>query len=315
MTRVAVVGAGIMGTSHARILRTIPGVELVGVVDAATERAEAVAVPLDIAPLSLDEIADRADAAILAVPSHLHAEVGCSLLRSGVDLLVEKPIATTADDARRLITTAAAHDRVLMVGHVERFNSAVLGLTHLVHEPVHLEFTRTGPYSSRISSDVVLDLMIHDLDLARLLTGAKGFSRMHAVGGSVYSGQLDHATCLLVTEDGVTVTLTANRVGQNKIRTIEITQRDNFVSADLLRQDINVHRVEHSEYLTEGGARYRQSGFVEIPFLERIGEPLRVELEAFLTSVSQRTPPPVTGEDGLAALELALQITALIEGR
>jgi predicted dehydrogenase len=311
MTRVAVVGAGVMGTNHARVLSNIPGVELVGVVDPDSERASAVARSLHTDILELEQLAGRVDAAVVATPSQTHTELGCILLDAGVDLLVEKPIATSVEEGRRLIDVAAANERVLMIGHIERFNAAVLGLDKLIDDPVHIEFTRASPFSARITSDVVLDLMIHDLDLARKLSRAKTFTSMHAVGSAVHSEQIDLASCLLTADNGVTVTLTASRAGQNKIRLIEITQRKNFVTADLLRQDINVHRVAHSEFTSDGGTRYSQSGVVEIPFLDHTGEPLRVELEAFISAVNDRSRPPVNGEDGLAALELALRVAAL----
>ncbi len=312
MTRVAVIGAGVMGTNHARVLRTIAGVELVAVVEPDPQRAAAVARSVAADAVSIHELAGRVDAAVLATPSETHAELGCQLLESGIDVLVEKPIATTVAQAQQLIKTAAAHDRVLMVGHIERFNAAVVGLCKLVEEPVHLEFTRVGAFSPRISSDVVLDLMIHDLDLALLLSGAGSFTGVHAVGRRVHSAEIDIASCLLSGDNGVTATLTASRAGQNKIRSIEVTQRETFLSADLLRQDLNVHRVAHNEFVTAGGTRYSQSGVVEIPYLDRLGEPLKVELEAFLAAVEQRTEPPVTGQQGQAALELALQVSELI---
>lgn len=312
MTRVAVVGAGVMGTNHARVLSSIPGVDLVGVVDPDKERASAVARFLDTEILEIDQLQGHADAAVLVTPSQTHAELGCRLLNMGLDLLVEKPIATSIEDGQRLIDLATAGDRVLMIGHIERFNAAVLGLDNIIDDPVHIEFTRASPFSARITSDVVLDLMIHDLDLARKLSRAKTFTSVYGVGSVVRSHEIDLASCLLTGDNGVTVTLTASRAGQNKIRLIEITQRKNFVVADLLRQDINVHRVAHSEFTSDGGTRYSQSGVVEIPFLDHRGEPLRVELDAFLKAVRERSRPPVSGEDGLSALELALTVSALI---
>lgn len=312
MTRVAVVGAGVMGTNHARVLRTIPEVELVAVVEPDPVRAGAIARSVAADTLSLSELVGRVDAAVLATPSETHAELGCILLEAGIDLLIEKPIATTAEQGRRLIEVAAANDRILMIGHIERFNAAVVGLRKLVEDPVHLEFTRASTFSPRISSDVVLDLMIHDLDLALVLSGARRFTEVYAVGRAVHSAEIDVASCLLVGDNGVTVTLTASRAGQNKIRSIEVTQREAFLSADLVRQDLNVHRVAHNEFVSDGGTRYSQTGVVEIPYLDRLGEPLRVELEAFIKAVDQGVEPAVTGADGLAALELALRVSELI---
>jgi predicted dehydrogenase len=310
--RVAIVGAGIMGVNHARVLATIRTAEIVAVVDSDEAQGRSLARSIGVPMRPLDGLGRIADAAIVATPSQTHAEVGDRLLAEGLDLLIEKPLATTVADASRLVAAARAHDRIVMVGHIERFNAAVTGLREVVSDPLHIEFTRVGPYTPRVLSDVVLDLMIHDLDLARMLARSP-FVGMSAVGRSVQSTQVDLACALLTAESGLTVSLTASRVGQTKVRQIEVTQRDSFVVADLLRQDIKVHRVSHHEYLSEGGSRYRESGVVEIPFLERTGEPLRAELEHFLDAVQRHVRPAVDCDDGLEALRLALEIGELIE--
>jgi predicted dehydrogenase len=175
---------------------------------------------------------------------------------------------------------------------------------------VHLELTRIGPFSPRVSTDVVLDLMIHDLDLALALTGSEVVA-VEAIGRCVRTDSLDLATALLQFRNGVTATVTASRVAQAKVRSVELTQKDNFVVVDLVRQDLTIHRVTHNEFLSQGGARYRQNGLVEIPFLEHRGEPLALELGSFLESVTTRRPPRVTGEQGRRALELALRVREL----
>nr|WP_275941291.1 Gfo/Idh/MocA family oxidoreductase [Planosporangium flavigriseum] len=149
--------------------------------------------------------------------------------------------------------------------------------------------------------------MIHDVDLARAIAGAEVVEH-HAMARVVRSGEHDHAMALLLFDNGVVANITASRVSQNKIRRITLTQRENSVVADLLRQHVEVHRIEHSEYLSEGGVRYRQSGLVEIPFLSQHGEPLMHELRNFADCVVNRRRPEVTGEDGLAALEVCLAI-------
>jgi predicted dehydrogenase len=202
---------------------------------------------------------------------------------------------------------ARENDRVLMVGHVERFNPAVLQLDGIVQDPLHVELTRMGPFSPRVTADVVLDLMIHDLELALALAGSD-VERIEGMGRRERSDSLDLATALLQFRNGVTATVTASRVGQTKIRRIELTQRANFVVLDLVRQDLTLHRVDHNEFLAEGGARYRQSGLIEIPFLEHRGEPLALELEHFLQCVADRRSPRVTGLQGRRALELALAV-------
>lgn len=312
MIRVAIVGAGVMGVNHARVLDTIRSAEVVAVVDPDPVNGRSLARSIGVPLRPLDGLAGIADAAIVATPSQTHAEIGDRLLSDGLDLLIEKPLATTVADASRLVATARANDRIVMVGHIERFNAAVLGLRDVVSDPLHIEFTRVGPYTPRVSSDVVLDLMIHDLDLARMLARSPLVS-MSAIGRSVHSTQVDLACALLTAESGLTVSLTASRAGQTKMRRVEVTQRDSFVVADLLRQDIKVYRLSHSEYLSEGGSRYRESGVVEIPFLERTGEPLRAELEHFLEAVQRHARPAVDSRDGLEALRLALEIGESIE--
>jgi predicted dehydrogenase len=158
-----------------------------------------------------------------------------------------------------------------------------------------------------VLSDVVLDLMIHDIDLARATVGGEVVDAT-AMARDVRSGEPDLACVLLRFDNGVIANITASRVSQNKVRRIILTQRENTVVVDLLRQQVEVHRIEHSEYLSEGGARYRQSGLVEIPFLSQYGEPLMHELRHFAACVEQRTRPMTTGEDALAALEVALTI-------
>jgi predicted dehydrogenase len=312
VTRVAIVGAGVMGANHARVLSTIRSAEVVAVVDPNRAKGRPLARSIGVPLVPLDGLAQIADAAVVATPSQTHAEIGCALLAEGLDLLIEKPLATTVADASRLVEAARAHDRIVMVGHIERFNAAVLGLRDVVSDPLHIELTRVGPYTPRVSSDVVLDLMIHDLDLARMLAGGP-FVSMSAIGRSVHSDQIDLACALLKAESGLTVSLTASHAGQTKVRQIEVTQRDSFVVADLLRQDIKVHRLSHSEYLSDGGSRYREAGVVEIPFLERTGEPLRAELEHFLDAVQRHARPAVDSSDGLEALRLALEIGESIE--
>ena len=308
MTRVAVVGAGIMGANHARVLHRLPEAELTLVVDPDEQRGRALAASVG-AGYSADPAAvpEVAEAAVVAVPSEAHVDVGVPLLRAGVDLLVEKPIATTVEDADALVEAARANDRVLMVGHIERFNPAVLQLDDIVQDLLHLELTRMGPFSPRVTGDVVLDLMIHDLELALALAGSD-VERVEGMGRRERSDSLDLATALLQFRNGVTATVTASRVGQTKIRRIELTQRANFVVLDLVRQDLTLHRVDHNEFLAEGGARYRQSGLIEIPFLEHRGEPLVLELEHFLQCVVHRRPPRVPGVQGRRALELALAV-------
>ncbi len=308
MPDLAIIGAGIMGANHGRVARTIGDFQVTAICDGDIDRAAAVAATVGAKyTTDVDEAIAAADAVVLATPSHTHADLGERVLRAGRDLLVEKPIATTIEDAQRLIDLAAEYDRVLMVGHVERFNPVVVELENLVDQPLSIEITRVGPFTNRVLADVILDLMIHDVDLARAIAGGEVVEH-HSMTRAVHTDEPDFASALLRFDNGVVATITASRVSQNKVRRLTLTQRNNSVIADLLRQQVEVHRIEHSEFLDEGGVRYRQSGLVEIPYLSQHGEPLMHELRHFAKCVIDRSRPKVSGEDGLAALRICLAL-------
>jgi predicted dehydrogenase len=304
----AVVGAGVMGTNHVRVMRAVPDAEVTHVVDPDRERAERVAAASGAkAVTDLAEVLGEVDCAIVASPSSQHEEHASALLESSVHVLVEKPIATAPDAAARLIALAEDRGMVLQVGHVERFNPAVMELDRLRNGAVHVEATRVGPYSARVEVGVVLDLMIHDLDIVLAIAQSDPVE-VHATAQRTRSATEDLASALIRFENGMSAALTASRIGQNKIRNLSITRVEDFVAVDLLRQDVTIHRVDHSEYLSDEGTRYRQTGVVEMPFLENRGEPLFLELAHFAQAVRTGATPRVTGRDGLRALELALQV-------
>jgi predicted dehydrogenase len=310
MLDVAVVGAGVMGANHVRILRQLPDVRIKYVADRDGERASALAQSVGAASVQdVQDVIGRVDAAIVAVPTELHADVTSRLLEGGAHVLVEKPMASNVAEAERMLTSAASAQRVLQVGHVERFNPAVLELDNLVRDLVHLNFARISPFSGRTPDGVIVDLMIHDLDLACALAKSE-VERVHAVATRTRSQTEDLASALLEFANGITASLIASRIGQNKIRTVSLTQRDNYVHLDLLRQDVTVSRVEHAEFLSDEGMRYRQAGVVEVPFLEHRGEPLFLELQHFVECARTGQQPRVSGEDGLRTLQLAQRVLA-----
>jgi predicted dehydrogenase len=293
------------------VASTLVGVDLVAVVDEDREQSEKLAVAFGATAVSgVAELAGLVDAAVVATPTEFHAPVAHELITAGVDVLVEKPIAPDVETARRLVDAADAAGRVLMVGHVERFNPAVLELDSLLDGVVHVEARRISGYSPRIRDDVVIDLMIHDLDLVSMIAGGSAAEVM-SVMRAPRSASPDLAAALIAFDSGVTASLTASRVGQNKIRQIDITQRDNYVVLDLLSQGITVQHVEQSEFLSDRGRRYRQVGVVEVPFLEHRGEPLALELTHFAQCVRARSRPRVSGVEGIAALDLALRVVAV----
>lgn len=286
------------------------GAAVVGVVDPDLPRASAIAELIGArAVASLDEILADIDAAIVATPSDLHLPVGIALIEAGKHVLIEKPIATVVADAERLVDAASRTRITLMSGHVERFNPAVLELDRLIDNPLHISASRISPYSPRVGTGVVLDLMIHDLDIVASLARSP-VAEVAAVARRLRSDTEDLCSTVLRFENGVTADLTASRIGQQKIRTLAVTQNDNFVSVDFMRQDVTINRVDHSEYVSTEGARYRQTGMVEIPFLEFRGEPLLLEQQEFVRAVTTDSEPRVTGAQAIEALRLAHRVLA-----
>jgi len=295
-----------MWTSHVRVARSLPNVRVALVVDPDLRRAQALAgrVGADAATALPDRW--RFDAAVVAAPTDMHCELTVKLLKGGVPVLVEKPIAHTLDDAQAMVD-AAPSESALMVGHVEQFNTAVLELDRVLHDPLHVQADRLSPYFERARDNVVLDLMIHDLDIVRRIAGGPA-REVQAMRRVLSAPSADYACALLEFDGGMTATLTCSRVAQQKIRRLEITESDDFIVVDLLRQDLTIQKVNHAEYSSNDGVVYRQAGVTEIPFLERRGEPLALELEHFVDCVVEGRRPRISGEDGLEALRLATMV-------
>jgi predicted dehydrogenase len=295
--RVAVVGAGVFGRHHLRVLSQSLNAALVGVMDADPERAaQAAAEHNCLTFATLGELKGDVDAAVVAVPTSLHADVGCELLESGIDVLVEKPIAAGLADGRRLVDTAAKHERILQIGHLERFNPAVAALKKITTIPLFFEIHRLSLFSPRsLDVDVVLDLMIHDLDIVLDLAGALP-EEIRAAGISILSDKVDIANVRLAFPGGCIANLTASRVSSERVRKLRLFQPHQYISLDYQKQD--------AVAFTVGGNQ--QIGFQPLPAAKE--EPLRLEVEAFLEAVENRTRPVVPGEEGLRALEVALAI-------
>jgi predicted dehydrogenase len=297
-----------MGANHARVALGLPGVTLACVVDTTHDRAHELARRTGAQAFTdIDDVLGLVDAAIIAVPSKCHLPVGLACIEAGVGVLVEKPLATNVADARALVAAAETAGVTLMVGHVERFNPAVMELERIVSAPLHFSAVRISPFSARTRDSVVLDLMIHDLDLVRSLVD-EPVVHVEALGQTVRTDSVDMASALVRFRNGVTADFTASRIGQHKIRELRVTQRDAFVSVDMIRQNVTIHRVVHSEFSSERGSAYRQSGMVEIPYLENSGEPLYLELREFVRAVAERDRPAVGGRDGVESLELACRV-------
>jgi predicted dehydrogenase len=300
--RVAVVGAGSFGKNHLRVIHNSPNADLAGVFDSDSARASEVASPYSCPVFrSLEDLAGRADAAVIATPTITHSEIGCRLLELGLDVMVEKPISNTLEDARALVETAEKHGRILQVGHLERFNPAILALESVMTTPLFFEVHRLSEFSPRsLDVDVVLDLMIHDLDILLSLTGHKP-EEIRAAGISILSPKVDIANVRLQFPGGCIANITASRVSTERVRKLRLFQPHEYISLDYSRQDAVRFRVKPPMSIDFA------------PLAVTKDEPLRLELENFFESIATRRPPRVTGQQALAALEVALDISAKIE--
>lgn len=297
-----------MGTHHARVTATIRDVEIALVVDSHEPRARALAEPVGAAwATEMPDCLEGVDTAVVALPTDLHKDYAGHLMAEGVHVLVEKPLAGSVEEAQALVDAAEANGVVLMVGHVEQFNPAVVELQRWLDDVVHVDATRVGPYSSRVQEGVVFDLMIHDLDIVRRIVGSPLLD-VHATARRTRSATEDLACALLRFANGVTANLTASRISQDKVRQLEIVQATNTVSVDLLQPRVMIRRMSESEFLVAPDARYRQSGVVEIPYLEAWGEPLLHEVRHFFSCVRTGEPPRVSGLDGLEAVRWAVRV-------
>jgi predicted dehydrogenase len=301
--RVAVIGVGHLGRQHARLYAEIPGVELVSVADILKPRAEEIAGLYNTIPLTdYRELFGKIDAASLAVPTVDHARIGVDLLQHGIDVLVEKPIASSLEQARALMDTAVSQKRVLQVGHVERFNPVVALARELATKPQFFEIHRLAAFSPRsLDIDVVLDLMIHDIDIVLSLVPA-AVREVRAVGIPVLSQKADIANARIEFEDGCVANFTASRVSFEKTRKLRFFQPHDYISIDCASQ-------------TGTMVSLRMGRVTERKLEPAQEQPLKLELAAFLDCVQTRRAPQVSGEDGLRALELAIRINTAIAER
>ncbi|HEY0682124.1 MAG TPA: Gfo/Idh/MocA family oxidoreductase [Steroidobacter sp.] len=307
--RTAVIGVGYLGRFHAQKYAQIPGSKLVAVVDANVEACAKVAAELGVRAVhDYRELFGAVDAVSVAVPTPLHHKIGCELLRQGIDVLIEKPIATTVAEARELVELARTYERILQVGHLERFNPAVLAAAARLHTPRFVESHRLAPFKQRGTDvSVVLDLMIHDIDLIQELVGTP-IESIDAVGATVFSGEIDIVNARLRFQGGCVANTTASRISLKQERKIRIFQDDAYLSVDMQQKILTVIKKKEGEAPVESPA---QVSIEEQSFDQ--GDALLAEIEAFLKSVRERSTPVVTGEDGLRALETAMKITALVQ--
>jgi predicted dehydrogenase len=311
-----VIGAGALGFHHVRILRDMPGVSLAGFHEASGERATRVTKELGVPAFSsLASLLDVIDAATIVVPTPAHYAVAKVALEAGKHLLIEKPIAATLAEADELVALAAKHGALIQTGHVERFNRAIRAALPYVDTPRFIESDRLAPFNPRGSDvAVVLDLMIHDIDLVRTLVGS-AVSGLSAVGIPVLTPFVDIANARLEFVSGAVANITASRVSRERTRKLRIFQKSGYLSLDLAAGNGEFYRLRTDVDL---GALAKAAASVEA-FVERVpleapeGEPLRLEFESFLDAVRGEKPVVVSGQDGREALAVALRIVGEIE--
>ncbi|MBV9494921.1 MAG: Gfo/Idh/MocA family oxidoreductase [Acidobacteria bacterium] len=300
-TRLAVIGTGYLGRLHARILTEIPEAEMVGFVEPNDAIANEVASSLSLRRFaSVGEVANEIEAAVVATPTTTHFDVVSQLLEAGRDVLVEKPITATADDAQRLVSLAKERGRILQVGHVERYNPAIVAAAPHIHDIRYLEAERLGVFVTRsLDVDVLLDLMIHDLNLVLSLLKQE-VVEIRAVGVPVLTDKVDITNVRLELANGAVANLTASRVSQDRQRKVRFFGSDSYISVDTKEQEVK---------------GYRLAGKAIEPLDIKVEkkEPLRAELESFLRCVRERERPLVSGEDGAAAVALATRVAEAIE--
>jgi predicted dehydrogenase len=307
--RTAVIGVGYLGRFHAQKYAQVSGSKLVAVVDANAEAAARVGAELGVDALTdLKSVLDRVDAVSIAVPTPLHYDIGRAALERGIHVLMEKPIATTVAEARELVELAARKGCVLQVGHLERFNPAIVAAAGRLKTPRFVESHRLAPFKQRGTDvSVVLDLMIHDIDLIQELVG-EPIESIDAVGATVFSGETDIVNARIRFRGGCVANTTASRISLKQERKIRIFQDDAYLSIDMQQKILTVIRKKDAAPVESPA----QVSIEEESFDQ--GDALLAEIEAFLRAIREGTPPVVTGEDGLRALETAMRITKFVQG-
>lgn len=311
--RVGVVGVGNMGRNHLRVLSTMPQFSLVGLFDVSPKDAKAQAELYGITAFeTFEALCEAVDAVHIVVPSSLHKEYALVAVQHKCHVLVEKPIALTLVDADAIIDACKAEGVTLCVGHVERYNPAVITLADILDptDIIALDFQRLSPYDPRISdTDIVHDLMIHDVDVLNWLV-PKPIERLQSQGARIHSKDaLDYAQAFIEFEGGIVASLTGSRVTETKVRAARITCRDKVVTIDYINRNVEVSRATH--YTQENGrsTQYRQENTIEKVMVPE-KEPLLAEFEEFARSITQGIEPKTSGKDARRALEICDLITA-----
>jgi predicted dehydrogenase len=306
--KVGVIGVGYFGQFHAEKYAKMKGVELVGVVDINPFQAKEIAKRYKTEPFfHHSDLFDKVQAVSIAVPTPLHYSVTKDCLLQGIDVFLEKPVANSLDEADELIQLAESKDLIFQIGHLERFNGAMLALEGVVQNPMFIESSRLGPFLMRGTEvNVVLDLMIHDIDIILSWVHSK-VQWFHAVGIPVLTPHIDIANVRMEFENGCTANLTASRVSRERTRKIRLFQPNGYFSIDFLSQKV----IFAGKDADSGEGKI--PGIFTKKFPVKKVDPLTVEIQSFLHCVRERKPPRVSGKDGRQALEVALKIVQKIE--
>ena len=307
--RVGVIGVGHLGQHHARVYTELLDARLVGVADRDEERAHLIGENLGVpAYPTMEELIGRQapDAVSIVVPTSLHFDVARTAMEAGIHVLVEKPVTTRPDEAEELLKLAAKKDLVLQVGHIERFNSAVRYISQTVHSPIYLESKRIGPFSPRINDvGVVLDLMIHDIDIVLSLVSSP-IARIAATGRCIHTDHEDIADAQITFENGVMAHILVSRVSEKKQRQLDIMEPQRHITVNYETQTVQINRcVRDSNGQTE---------ILETPIFPK-SEPLKLELAHFIGCVREGRQPLVGIRDGKRALEVAIEVLRQIHER
>ncbi|KRT36107.1 MAG: Gfo/Idh/MocA family oxidoreductase, partial [Acetomicrobium sp.] len=301
--RVGVIGVGHLGYHHARIYSELLETRLAGVMDIDDQRAVSVGEMLQVPYFSdLDEFLEKArpDALSIVVPTVAHYEVAKKVMERGIHVLIEKPVTKTVDEAEELLKLAAQKNLVLQVGHIERFNSAVQYVRGICKPPLYIQTRRLGPFSSRVADvGVVLDLMIHDIDIILSLVGSE-ISEISAYGRSVFTEHEDIASAHLTFKNGAISHILVSRASEKRLRTLEIMERERYITLNYETQDVSIHRC----------IRNNGMGLMEViehPVFPK-HEPLKMELQHFISCVKEGRQPMVGIADGKRALEIAVEV-------
>lgn len=306
-TKIGVIGAGYLGKFHAQKYSVMEDVELVGIADPVRSAAESVAAANNSRPfLDYHELLPLVDAVSIVVPTSLHHQVSMDCLNHGVDIMLEKPMTTTIAEADELIALAAGKNKIIQVGHLEQFNPAIMAMEEHLTTPIFIESHRIHTFKNRaIDVDVVLDLMIHDIDIILSIVTAP-LETVHTVGLPVVTETTDIANARLIFANGCTANVTVSRISQDNIRRLRVFQPHSFITVDYGKKELTV--IKQDKELDENGLPRRE--FLNACFMEI--DALEMELQDFVANVRNRTRPKIAGEEGRRALKVATEIIAQI---